>query len=62
MKRASRGLGRCGNDVADSSKPGQRAFARIRLVEDVHVLVTGKAAGPGLSEPFAAAGVEIIRA
>ncbi|WP_326762664.1 DeoR/GlpR family DNA-binding transcription regulator [Streptomyces phaeochromogenes] len=48
--------------VADSSKLGRRAFARICPVEDVHVLVTDKAAGPELTEPFAAAGVEIVRA
>ncbi|MGO4427905.1 alkaline phosphatase, partial [Streptomyces sp. MCAF7] len=48
--------------VADSSKLGRRAFARICPVEDVHVLVTDKEAGPELTEPFAAAGVEIVRA
>ncbi|MCX4702818.1 DeoR/GlpR family DNA-binding transcription regulator [Streptomyces sp. NBC_01352] len=48
--------------VADSSKLGRRAFARICPVEDIHVLVTDKAAGPELTEPFAAAGVEIVRA
>ncbi|MEU8878012.1 DeoR/GlpR family DNA-binding transcription regulator [Streptomyces javensis] len=48
--------------VADSSKLGRRAFARICPVEDVHVLVTDKAAGPELTEPFATAGVEIVRA
>ncbi|WP_043486489.1 MULTISPECIES: DeoR/GlpR family DNA-binding transcription regulator [Streptomyces] len=48
--------------VADSSKLGRRAFARICPVEDVHVLVTDKAAGPALTDPFAAAGVEIVRA
>jgi len=48
--------------VADSSKLGRRAFARICPVKDVDVLVTGKAAGPELTEPFAAAGVEIVRA
>ncbi|MEV0775428.1 DeoR/GlpR family DNA-binding transcription regulator [Streptomyces sp. NPDC050433] len=48
--------------VADSSKLNRRAFARICPLEDVHVLITDKAAGPELTEPFAAAGVEIVRA
>ncbi|MEU5029451.1 DeoR/GlpR family DNA-binding transcription regulator [Streptomyces milbemycinicus] len=48
--------------VADSSKLGRRAFARICPVEHVHVLVTDRTAGPELTEPFAAAGVEIVRA
>src|SRR3954463_13776499 len=46
--------------VADSSKLGKRAFARICPLEDVHVLVTDKDAPAGLIEPFAAAGVEIV--
>ncbi|WP_445521237.1 DeoR/GlpR family DNA-binding transcription regulator [Streptomyces sp. NEAU-174] len=61
----NRALARCAEQVvvvADSSKLGRRAFARICPVEDVHVLVTDKAAGPELTEPFVAAGVEIVRA
>ncbi|MET7731887.1 DeoR/GlpR family DNA-binding transcription regulator [Streptomyces sp. NPDC005402] len=48
--------------VADSSKLGKRAFARICPLEDVHVLVTDKDAPAGLIEPFVAGGVEIVRA
>ncbi|WP_371673032.1 DeoR/GlpR family DNA-binding transcription regulator [Streptomyces sp. NBC_00289] len=48
--------------VADSSKLARRAFARICPVEDIQVLVTDKNAPAALTDPFAAAGVEIIRA
>lgn len=48
--------------VADSSKLAKRAFARICPVEDVHVLVTDKDAPAALTEPFTAAGVEVVRA
>ncbi|MEV6315671.1 DeoR/GlpR family DNA-binding transcription regulator [Streptomyces sp. NPDC051776] len=48
--------------VADTSKLGERAFARICPVVDIHVLVTDKDAPPELTDPFAEAGVEIIRA
>jgi DeoR/GlpR family transcriptional regulator of sugar metabolism len=48
--------------VADSSKLGKRAFARICPLEDVDVLVTDRDAPAGLIEPFVAAGVEIVRA
>ena len=50
------------NGGTTTTSVARRAFARICPVGDVHLLVTGKAAGPELSEPFAAAGVEIIRA
>ncbi|MEU4097336.1 DeoR/GlpR family DNA-binding transcription regulator [Streptomyces sp. NPDC026673] len=48
--------------VADASKLGKRAFARICPVEDVDVLVTDGNAAAELIDPFAAAGVEIVRA
>ncbi|MCZ0999619.1 DeoR/GlpR family DNA-binding transcription regulator [Streptomyces mirabilis] len=48
--------------VADSSKLARRAFARICPVEDIDVLVTDKAATDALTEPFTAAGVDVIRA
>lgn len=48
--------------VADSSKLARRAFARICPVRDIDVLVTDKAATDELTEPFTAAGVEVIRA
>ncbi|MGY0056116.1 DeoR/GlpR family DNA-binding transcription regulator [Streptomyces sp. LZ34] len=48
--------------VADSSKLAKRAFARICPVEDVDVLVTEAAAPDALIEPFATAGLRIIRA
>ncbi|MCX4460172.1 DeoR/GlpR family DNA-binding transcription regulator (plasmid) [Streptomyces sp. NBC_01340] len=48
--------------VADSSKLDRRAFARICPLEDIDVLVTDKAASDELTESFAAAGVEVIRA
>ncbi len=48
--------------VADSSKLDRRAFARICPVEDIDVLVTDKAASDELTQSFAAAGVEVIRA
>ena len=48
--------------VADSSKLAKRAFARICPVADIHVLVTDKDAPAALTDPFATAGVEIVRA
>ncbi|MFF7216295.1 DeoR/GlpR family DNA-binding transcription regulator [Streptomyces sp. NPDC008238] len=48
--------------VADASKLGRRAFARICPVEEVDVLVTDGSAPAALVEPFAAAGVEVVRA
>ncbi|MFF3560912.1 DeoR/GlpR family DNA-binding transcription regulator [Streptomyces sp. NPDC002574] len=48
--------------VADASKLGKRAFARICPVGDVHVLVTDEDAPAALTEPFEAAGVEVVRA
>lgn len=48
--------------VADSSKLGRRAFARICPVQDIDVLVTDKAATDELIEPFTAVGVDVIRA
>ncbi|MFI2300311.1 DeoR/GlpR family DNA-binding transcription regulator [Actinacidiphila glaucinigra] len=48
--------------VADASKLGKRAFARICPVEEVDVLVTDGDAPASLVEPFSAAGVEVLRA
>lgn len=48
--------------VADSTKLGKRAFARIRPIEHVDVLVTDAEADPGLLELFIAAGVRVITA
>ncbi|MFJ9213921.1 DeoR/GlpR family DNA-binding transcription regulator [Streptomyces sp. NPDC102264] len=48
--------------VADSTKLGQRAFARICPARDVDVLVTDKGAAAELTEPFRAVGVDVIRA
>lgn len=48
--------------VADSSKLGRKAFSRICPIDWVHVLVTDTGAGDALVEPFADAGVRVIRA
>jgi DeoR/GlpR family transcriptional regulator of sugar metabolism len=48
--------------VADASKLAGRAFARICPVAEIDVLVTGRDASAELIEPFAAAGVEVVRA
>jgi DeoR family transcriptional regulator of aga operon len=45
--------------VADSSKVGKVAFARICGLDCVHDLITDAAADPALLAPVAEAGVEI---
>ncbi|MGH3392970.1 MAG: DeoR/GlpR family DNA-binding transcription regulator [Actinomadura sp.] len=60
----NRTLTRCAQRVvvvADVSKLGRRAFARICPAAEIDVLVTGDAPAE-LTEPFTAAGVEVIRA
>jgi DeoR family transcriptional regulator of aga operon len=48
--------------VADATKLGKRAFARIRPIDGVDVLVTDSAADPELLERFTAAGVRVVTA
>lgn len=48
--------------VADATKLGKRAFARIRPIERVDVLVTDAEADPELVERFTTAGVRVITA
>jgi DeoR family transcriptional regulator of aga operon len=48
--------------VADSSKLGRTAFARICGIEDVDVLITDSAAEEQLVRPFVDAGVRVLRA
>jgi DeoR family transcriptional regulator of aga operon len=48
--------------VADSSKVGHRAFARICPIGAVDVLVTDSGASDEQIEPFQEAGVQVIRA
>lgn len=47
--------------VADSSKLGRAAFARICPVTDIDVLVTDGAASDASTAPFSDAGVDVIR-
>jgi DeoR family transcriptional regulator, aga operon transcriptional repressor len=47
--------------VADSSKLGQHAFARICPIDRVDTLVTDSLAAPELTGGFTTAGVEVIR-
>ncbi|MGA8118131.1 MAG: DeoR/GlpR family DNA-binding transcription regulator [Actinocatenispora sp.] len=47
--------------VADASKLGQHAFARICPIDRVHTLVTDMSAENGLTSGFSTAGIEIIR-
>jgi DeoR family transcriptional regulator of aga operon len=47
--------------VADSSKLGQHAFARICPIDRVHTLVTDSTANEELTHKFSTAGVEVIR-
>ncbi|GAA3512449.1 DeoR/GlpR family DNA-binding transcription regulator [Actinocatenispora rupis] len=47
--------------VADSSKLGQHAFARICPIDRVHTLVTDSSAEEDQTRSFATAGVEIVR-
>jgi DeoR/GlpR family transcriptional regulator of sugar metabolism len=48
--------------VADSSKLGRHAFARICPITDVTVLVTDSTADEPSTTPFTDAGVRVIRA
>ncbi|MEU6408780.1 DeoR/GlpR family DNA-binding transcription regulator [Microbispora sp. NPDC046933] len=48
--------------VADSSKLGRRAFARICPVSRIDILVTDTAATEERTAPFAEAGVKVVRA
>ena len=47
--------------VADSSKIGHRAFARLCPLESVNVLVTDTDASPELTRGFVDAGIEVVR-
>jgi DeoR family transcriptional regulator, aga operon transcriptional repressor len=47
--------------VADSSKLGQHAFARICPIDRVDTLITDSSADSELTAGFATAGIEIIR-
>jgi DeoR family transcriptional regulator, aga operon transcriptional repressor len=48
--------------IADSSKLGGHAFARICPIDRVDTLVTDSGAGPGVISAFEQAGVRVIRA
>jgi DeoR/GlpR family transcriptional regulator of sugar metabolism len=48
--------------VADSTKLGQRAFARIADIHAVQILVTDSAANAELCDRFTEAGLKVIRA
>jgi len=48
--------------VADSTKLGTRAFARICGVEDIAAIITDSAATDTMTGPFTDAGLEVIRA
>lgn len=48
--------------VADSSKLGTRAFARICPCDAIDTLVTDRDASPGTGKAFADAGLEVIEA
>ncbi len=48
--------------VADSTKLGKRAFARIRPIDRVDVLVTDDQADAELIERFTAAGARVVTA
>jgi DeoR family transcriptional regulator of aga operon len=47
--------------IADSSKLGRHAFARICPAEQVDTLVTDRGASPEALQPFAALGITVIR-
>lgn len=47
--------------VADSTKLGQHAFARICPIDRVQTVVTDSAASPAQTSPFAEAGIEIVK-
>jgi DeoR family transcriptional regulator, aga operon transcriptional repressor len=46
--------------AADSSKAGRRAFARICVASDVHVLVTDSGIDAGEAARLTEAGVEVV--
>jgi DeoR family transcriptional regulator, aga operon transcriptional repressor len=46
--------------VADASKLGRTAFARICSIEQLDVLVTDDGASPELLDELRAAGVEVV--
>ena len=48
--------------IADSSKLGQHAFARMCAIDRVDILVTDSGAGDAAAAPFESAGVQVIRA
>ena len=48
--------------VADSSKLGQRAFARVCGVDEIDVIVTDRDAAPDSLAPFAERGIRIVTA
>ena len=46
--------------VADSSKLGQRAFARVCAVDEIDVIVTDRGASPASLAAFAERGIRIL--
>lgn len=48
--------------VADATKLGHRAFARICAVDEIHVLITDASADPDLVARFEAAGMDVVLA
>jgi DeoR family transcriptional regulator of aga operon len=46
--------------IADSSKLGGHAFARICPIERIETLVTDSGAEPGVVAAFRAAGVQVV--
>jgi DeoR family transcriptional regulator, aga operon transcriptional repressor len=48
--------------VADGSKLGHRAFARLCPLEAIDVLVTDKDAPDDVADRFVDAGIEVVRA
>ena len=48
--------------VADSSKLGQRAFARVAAIEEINVVVTDRDAAPDTLAAFAERGIRVVTA
>jgi DeoR family transcriptional regulator, aga operon transcriptional repressor len=48
--------------VADSSKLGQRAFARVCGVGEIDVIVTDRDASPASLAPFTERGIRVVTA
>lgn len=48
--------------VADSSKLGQRAFARVAAIEEISVVVTDRDAAPDTLAAFAERGIRVVTA